>query len=94
MYTALNIIYHDRVVVFHARTHTWKTLCRRRQGFIFYGGIVMDEIAHHSCSMYTLDDGADSLHLADHHTHTHKRKPTVCRSIYNINRYIAIINPQ
>jgi hypothetical protein len=48
----------------------------------------MDEIAH-TVYIYALDDGADSLHLADHHTHTRARKPTVGRYVY-----MAIINPQ
>lgn len=39
---------------------------------------VMDEIAHGSTA---LDDGADSLHLADHHTtqHTYTHTLTVRR---------------
>jgi len=83
-YTALmvKIICIPRPRCRFPRTHAHAARGKRRQGFIFYGGIVMDEIAH-CCSSSIYDDGADSLHLADH-THTHTRVDG--RSLYTYMR--------
>jgi len=77
---SLIILYNTTALSFSTHARPWKTLCRhRRQGFIFYGGIVMDEIAH-TVYIYILLMMALTLYTWLTTTQTHTQADS--RSLY------------